>query len=393
MKNKFKVTIMLGAVAVLIILASSSVVAFPSSSSSCEIGSSCHNSTANVSITSNATTIETDTSAVFYLDITASANSQPFVVKAPADVEDNNAFGFGTLDEGLVNDNDPEDIDATNMQIHVIYEITAPAFAGTYTLRIYAAQPTPGSNFVDITVTTVSTALGPAVTDVNLDPAAPVAGQALTVSASVTSVDGISQVILMYTNDNRTTWNNVTMEASDSIYTSTIPAQAHNTYLIFKIAATDGNGVESVSGEVTFRLIAPPPPQLHYGFWLGMPAIFLAYLGTALEYYDEERFTKVHGIMLSAAYILTTINVLALFTSDPAGWTALNPVYLFDMSNILLFIHSWHIWLGFVSMIFGTLAFLSHIAGWKTCNLGLPAVILWTILAIMGVYLGETFVM
>jgi hypothetical protein len=84
-----------------------------------------------------------------------------------------------------------------------------------------------------------------------------------------------------------------------------------------------------------------------------MPAIFLAYIGTALEYYDEERFTRVHGIMLSAAYILTTINVLALFTSDPAGWTALNPIYLFDMSNILLFVHSWHIWLGFVSMYFG----------------------------------------
>ncbi|MHA2286771.1 MAG: hypothetical protein ACXABZ_12970 [Candidatus Thorarchaeota archaeon] len=368
--------------AVLFILAASNVVAFPSSSSSCEIGSSCHNSTDNVSITSNATIIDTETGAIFYLDITASGTAQDFIVKAPANVEDNNAFGFGTLDEGLVNDNDPVDLDATALQIHVIYEVTAPAFADTYTLRIYAAQPTPNSNFVDITVTTVSTAPGPAVTDVNINPAAPIAGQALTVSASVTSTDGISQVILMYTNNNRTTWNNVTMEASDSIYTGAIPAQAHNTYLIFKIAATDGNGVESVSGEVIFRLLAPPPPQLHYGFWLG-----------ALEYYDEERFTRVHGIMLSAAYILTTINVLALFTSDPAGWTALNPIYLFDMSNILLFVHSWHIWLGFVSMIFGTLAFLTHIAGWKTCNLGLPAVLLWTILAIMGVYLGETFVM
>ncbi|MHA1905168.1 MAG: hypothetical protein ACW977_14520 [Candidatus Thorarchaeota archaeon] len=219
MKKKLKVTIVLGAVAVLFILAASNVVAFPSSSSSCEIGSSCHNSTDNVSITSNATIIDTETGAIFYLDITASGTAQDFIVKAPANVEDNNAFGFGTLDEGLVNDNDPVDLDATALQIHVIYEVTAPAFADTYTLRIYAAQPTPNSNFVDITVTTVSTAPGPAVTDVNINPAASIAGQALTVSASVTSTDGISQVILMYTNNNRTTWNNVTMEASDSIYT------------------------------------------------------------------------------------------------------------------------------------------------------------------------------
>jgi hypothetical protein len=43
-------------------------------------------------------------------------------------------------------------------------------------------------------------------------------------------------------------------------------------------------------------------------------------------------------------------------------------------------------------MILGTLAFLTHLGGWKTCNLGLPAVVLWTILGIMGIYLGEVFV-
>jgi hypothetical protein len=79
---------------------------------------------------------------------------------------------------------------------------------------------------------------------------------------------------------------------------------------------------------------------------------------------------------------------------EPASaWTAMNPAYLIDTSNMLLFMHAWHIWLGIISMIFGTLALLTHLGGWKTCNLGLPAVVLWTILGIMGIYLGETFVM
>jgi hypothetical protein len=127
---------------------------------------------------------------------------------------------------------------------------------------------------------------------------------------------------------------------------------------------------------------------MHYGFYLGLPAIVLAYLGTALEYYDEERFTRIHGYMLTAAYFLTLINVCWLFIEDPATWTALDPMYLINPAQILLFVHSWHIWLGIISMIFGTLALISHIAGWKTCNLGLPAVILWTILGLTGVYLN-----
>ena len=134
-------------------------------------------------------------------------------------------------------------------------------------------------------------------------------------------------------------------------------------------------------------------PQVHYGWWLGAPALFLAYLGTALEYYDEERFTKIHGIMLGAAYILTSINVVALVI-EPAGvWSIMNPAYLIDLSNMLLFMHAWHVWLGIISMVLGTLAFITHLGGWKTCNLGLPAVILWTILGIMGIFLGEVFVM
>jgi len=95
--------------------------------------------------------------------------------------------------------------------------------------------------------------------------------------------------------------------------------------------------------------------------------------------------------MLSAAYILTSINVCWLFLEDPSVWTAMNPEYLISFASLTLFIHGWHIWLGIISMIFGTLAFLTHIGGWKTCNFGLIAVVLWTILGFTGIFLGVFF--
>ena len=182
------------------------------------------------------------------------------------------------------------------------------------------------------------------------------------------------------------------------VYTGTIPTFPNGQEVHWRIVAGDTEGEESV-GPVLSYVVGQIPvepiviPQFHYGWLLGAPALFLAYLGTALEYYDEERFTRIHGIMLSIAYILTTINVLSLFMNASTTLTYMNPVYLIDMSNMLFFMHSWHIWLGIVSMILGSLAFITHLGGWKTCNLGLPAVVLWTILGIMGIYLGEVFVM
>ncbi|MBE0526299.1 MAG: hypothetical protein IH631_05110, partial [Candidatus Thorarchaeota archaeon] len=192
--------------------------------------------------------------------------------------------------------------------------------------------------------------------------------------------------------------NNVTMtEISPDIYNGIIPGLQNNQLVLWRIVAADSSGVETISATQSYIVGQIPVepieiPQFHYGWLLGAPALFLAYLGTALEYYDEERFTKIHGMMLGVAYILTTINVVAL-VMEPAGvWAAMNPMYLFDLSNILIFMHSWHIWLGIISMILGTLALITHLGGWKTCNLGLPAVILWTILGIMGIYLGEIFI-
>jgi hypothetical protein len=181
-------------------------------------------------------------------------------------------------------------------------------------------------------------------------------------------------------------------------YTGQIPGYARNVEVFWRVFANDTNGEDSDGPELSYVVGQIPVepivlPQFHYGWLLGAPALFFAYLGTALEYYDEERFTRTHGYMLTLAYVLTSINVLSLLMDAGTTVKYANPIYLFDLSNMLFFMHSWHIWLGVISMILGTLALITHLGGWKTCNLGLPAVVLWTILGIMGIYLGEVFVM
>ncbi|MGY5872570.1 MAG: hypothetical protein RTV72_10010, partial [Candidatus Thorarchaeota archaeon] len=296
-------------------------------------------------------------------------------------------------------DNEAGDSNPTANEILTTYSITAPSFSGTYTLTIYAGQHRPNAVSTSVTVNVVEGGPGPVIGAPSTIPEVPRANQEFNVSALVTSPETITYVRLQYSTDNGSVWTNVTMsELSNGTYSGIIPGFARNQLVLWRIVAADASGFEKVSPTLSYVVGQIPVepiviPQFHYGWWLGAPALFLAYLGTALEYYDEERFTKIHGIMLGAAYILTTINV-AVLVMEPAGvWSIMNPIYLFDLSNMLAFMHAWHVWLGIISMILGTLAFITHLGGWKTCNLGLPAVILWTILGIMGFYLGEVFIM
>jgi hypothetical protein len=318
------------------------------------------------------------------------------LLKFPSNVEDNAEFTYTGLDaEGAVNDGDAADLDADTDEVEVNYEIVAPSAPGSYTLEAFAAQHTPNGISVTLTVTVTQPAgPGPVISMINGTPTIPLDTESVTVVANVTSEVGIDEVRLQYSTDNGTSWTNQTMTLSGGFYEGTIPALALETHVTYRVVAIDTDGTEAVSWETEYTVgDIPVPPaepviQLHYGWYLGFPALALAYIGTALEYYDEERFTKIHGIMLGLAYILTSINVLWLFFEDPAVWSAMNPELLFSMASMLSFVHAWHIWLGILSMIFGTLAFITHLGGWKTCNLGLPAVILWTILGLTGMYIG-----
>ena len=363
----------------------------------------CHDNPAGINV-SMATTIEVAPGETFQLDVAATGLvDDVFVLRIPDDVDDNADFTVlipsNPGDPGLVSDNDANDQDPADNAIQTVYNITAPAFTGQYTLTVFAVQHTPSGASSSITVNVVQVGGGPSIGLPQTTPDIPLAGEDFTVSVEITSDDTITDVTLQYSLDNGTNWVNVSMTFSVGVYVGTIPGagMTNDQEVLWRIVASDTSGIEVVGSQQSYVVGQIPVepvelPQLHYGWLLGAPALFFAYLGTALEYYDEERFTKIHGIMLSLAYILTTINVVALFMEPASAFTAMNPAYLINLSNTLLFVHSWHIWLGIVSMILGTLAFITHLGGWKTCNLGLPAVVLWTILGIMGIYLGQVFV-
>ena len=398
MKRQVQFSIIVSFVAVLLILSISNVIASPGNSNDCST-SSCHNDPTGITITLSETSFNVDASSTFNLNVQVEGISgqNSLTVKFPSDVASNSLFSYGDLgDGGQVDDGDTADSDPDTDQIEVDYVISAPTEPGTYSLEIYAVQHVNHGAHLTLTIEVAATGDGPIITNIGATPPIPVGGEDVVVTSDVSSTIGIDEVILQYSSDNRTSWTNITMTLDGGEYQGTLPGQAHGTYVVFRIVAIDSNGIESISGEREFLvgdIPVEPLPVLHYGFLLGVPALGLAWIGTALEYYNEERFTKIHGIMLGLAYILTSINVISLFASDASSWTALNPTYLIDISNFLMFNHSWHIWLGIVSMIFGTLAFITHIGGWKTCNLGLPAVLIWTILGIQGIYLGMFFVM
>ncbi|MFX1606402.1 MAG: hypothetical protein ACFFDD_10885 [Promethearchaeota archaeon] len=401
MRRNVKIGLVVFAAAIIFIVAASNVIAYPYREDDC---SPCHGTSSGLSITTNSS-IEVSPGETFELDVVATGFAPPtqdvFVLRIPEDVDDNNQFTVvvpsNTEDPGRVDDNDANDIDSDEGEIQTTYSITAPGFADTYTLTIYAAQHTDVGTSFSVTVNVVQTGAGPSIGAPSTTPVVPRANEPFTVNVTVTSSDTITYVRLQYSLDNGSTWINVTMSETAGVYEGIIPGQQNNQEVLWRIVAADSTG-ESVS-QIQSYIVGQIPvepielPQFHYGWLLGAPALVIAYVATALVYYDEERFTKAHGIMLTIAYFLTLINVLSLFMEPTSAWTAMNPAYLIDTSNMLFFMHAWHIWLGIISMIFGTLALLTHLGGWKTCNLGLPAVVLWTILGIMGIYLGETFVM
>ena len=403
MNQKAKVGLFLIAALIVTMLFVGNVFATQSSESNCST-TNCHDDPTGMSITT-LSTIEVAPGEEFEVDVVAQgvAGQDVFVLRIPTDVGDNDQFTIvipsNSADPGLVDDNSASDLDSADNAIHAVYNSTAPAFAGEFTLVVYAVQHTHHGISSSITVNVVQEGPGAVIGAPTTEPEVPRNNQDFLVNVSVTSEDTITYVRLQYSIDNGSMWQNVTMiEISPGIYNGIIPGYPNDQEILWRIVAADASGVETISPIQSYIVgnIPVEPieiPSFHYGWWLGAPALFFAYLGTALEYYDEERFTKVHGMMLGVAYILTAINVAALVLEPASIWSIMNPVYLFDLSNMLFFMHAWHVWLGIISMVLGTLALITHLGGWKTCNLGLPAVVLWTILGIMGFYLGETFVM
>ncbi|MFW9958668.1 MAG: hypothetical protein ACFFCT_11415 [Candidatus Odinarchaeota archaeon] len=397
MKRNVRIGLVILAALVIIMLAGSNAYAYSDYEADC---TSCHDDPSGLTI-NTISSIDVEPGETFQVDVSATGLSQDvFKLRIPQDMDDNDQFTVvipaNTDDPGLVVDNDASDSNSNDNEIQTTYNITAPSFAGTYTLTIFAGQHRPAGIGVSITVNVIEGGVGPSIGAPSTTPQVPLANEEFTVTVTVTSAGTITYVRLQYSTDEGVNWLNVTMSESGGVYTANIPGFSNNQKVLWRIVAADSTG-ERVSATLSYIVGQVPVepidiPQFHYGWLLGAPALVIAYIGTALEYYDEERFTRIHGMMLGIAYVLTSINVISLVMEPSGIWAAMNPMYLFNLSNMLMFMHSWHIWLGIISMILGTLALMTHLGGWKTCNLGLPAVVLWTILGIMGIYLGEVFI-
>ncbi len=375
------------AIAFVIVIASQASVAFTSEQGACDT-SLCHTTATAITIDTDAS-IEVMEGTEFSFVVTASATAGPttLVIKFPRSLESNALFNIPS--DGLVRDGQAPDLDPDSLEMEVNYTMTAPAIAGVYVLEIWAAGDSGHAAATTLTVNVIHIGEGPSIADITVEPTSPFQNESVFVSANVSSEAGIVAAVLQHRANTTSDWTNITMTQVGGYYQATIPIYPAGTTVEFRIVARDGDGIEILTDPpLQYVVQAIPAPQMHYGYYLGAPAIILAYLGIALEYYDEERFTRIHGYMLTIAYFLTLINVLWLFLEDPGVWTALNPAYLINPGELILFIHSWHIWLGILSMIFGSLALITHLAGWKTCNLGLPAVLLWTILGLTGYYLN-----
>ncbi|MHA2425092.1 MAG: hypothetical protein ACXAEF_09910, partial [Candidatus Thorarchaeota archaeon] len=357
MKKQVRYGLIVVSLAVILALAASSAIAFPQNTDNC---SSCHTNSTGMTLSASPTSISVQPGSTFSIVMRAEgvSGSTGFTLRFSSEVADNSLFDFGSLGaEGTVDDGAAADEDSDDFEIEANYSIIAPDIAGGYTLHAFAAQSSGMG--IDLTISVTVLGEGPSITQMNATPAEPQPTDSVTVEANVSAESGIDTVTLQYSIDNRTTWTDVSMTLSNGLYVGSIPTFPLDTHVIYRIVALDNDGAESISREIEYTVSLPPPPQLHYGWLLGGPALIFAYIGTALEYYDEERFTRIHGFMLSIAYILTSINVFWLFLEDASTWTAMNPLYLIDITSITLFIHSWHIWLGIISMILGTLAFLT----------------------------------
>jgi hypothetical protein len=114
--------------------------------------------------------------------------------------------------------------------------------------------------------------------------------------------------------------------------------------------------------------------DLHMTIILGLPALIFLYIGTALYYISQEKYTFVHGACAGLALLLTTINIVTIL---PLTDTILR-------SGGADLFHLIHIGLGVFGYLAGVGAFLTGISGIRTKIPGLTAALCWTIVFIMG---------
>jgi len=116
----------------------------------------------------------------------------------------------------------------------------------------------------DNVTVTVQSASGP---NIILSQASGSAGESVEVSAEISDTCGISEVVLSYSVDSYT-WINVTMSESGTQWNGTIPGQAADTIVGYKVFAWDNLGNEAVSPSKSYTVVIEPrsytPPMTLY---------------------------------------------------------------------------------------------------------------------------------
>jgi len=83
---------------------------------------------------------------------------------------------------------------------------------------------------------------GPTITNVGHDPSTPDPGDTVTITADVTDLSGVQQVICNYTTDGGTTWNTVAMaKGTGDTYSCAIGGFSAGTTVEYKVQATDNS--------------------------------------------------------------------------------------------------------------------------------------------------------
>jgi hypothetical protein len=119
---------------VLLVAATSSVVANPGLTGECGVGSGCHETFGTLTLTTNST-VDAETDVPFVLQIEAGNGAEYVAIKGGWSDND-----FFTISEPLVQDDSTNDTNASDGEISVEIVIT-PLTNGTYTLRIWTVGP------------------------------------------------------------------------------------------------------------------------------------------------------------------------------------------------------------------------------------------------------------
>jgi hypothetical protein len=92
--------------------------------------------------------------------------------------------------------------------------------------------------------------------------------------------------------------------------------------------------------------------SLHIGSALGFPALLLLSIGTILVIFDEPQYVLYHGLTAGSSWILTLLNIIALFSLTET-----------QMNSYSGWIHAFHIVCGGTGLIGGFLSALFGISG------------------------------